>query len=46
LINIKSELINNILDEFKRSGVEIMSPTHVAVRGSLPTVPPPYTSTR
>jgi small-conductance mechanosensitive channel len=41
LINIKSELINNILDEFKRSGVEIMSPTHVAVRDSLPTVPPP-----
>lgn len=40
-IRIKSELINNILDEFRRNGVEIMSPTHVAVRDSARTVPPP-----
>jgi len=39
-IVIKSELINNILDEFRRNGVEIMSPTHVAVRDSQRTVPP------
>ncbi|MCW3999877.1 MAG: mechanosensitive ion channel family protein [Candidatus Bathyarchaeota archaeon] len=41
LINIKSELINNILDEFKHAGVEIMSPNHVAIRDSARTVPPP-----
>jgi small-conductance mechanosensitive channel len=41
LVNIKSELINTILDDFKRSGVEIMSPTHVAVRDSERTVPSP-----
>ncbi len=41
LINIKSELINNILTEFRRNGVEIMSPTHVAVRDSERTVPTP-----
>jgi small-conductance mechanosensitive channel len=41
LISIKSELINNILDEFKRAGVEIMSPNHVAVRDSERTVPRP-----
>jgi len=39
-IIIKSELINNILDEFRRNGVEIMSPTHVAVRDSPRTVQP------
>ncbi len=41
LINIKSDLINNILTDFKRAGVEIMSPTHVAVRDSVNTVLPP-----
>jgi small-conductance mechanosensitive channel len=41
LVFIKSELINNILDDFKRAGVEIMSPTHVAVRDSERTVPSP-----
>jgi len=41
LVHIKSDLINNILDDFKRSGVEIMSPTHVAVRDSERTVQSP-----
>jgi small-conductance mechanosensitive channel len=40
IINIKSDLMNNILDEFKQYGVEIMSPTHIAVRDSARTVPP------
>lgn len=34
LIETKSELINNILTDFKKAGVEIMSPTHVAIRNS------------
>jgi small-conductance mechanosensitive channel len=34
LIEIKSELINNILTDFKQAGVEIMSPTHIAIRNS------------
>jgi len=34
LINIKSELIDNILTNFKKSNIEILSPTHVAVRNS------------
>jgi small-conductance mechanosensitive channel len=34
LVNIKSELIDNILTDFKKAGVEIMSPTHVAIRNS------------
>ncbi len=41
LINIKSDLINNVIDEFKRNGVEIMSPTHIAVRDSISTASPP-----
>ncbi len=41
LIFVKSDLINNILDEFRRNGIEILSPTHVAVRDSARTVPPP-----
>jgi small-conductance mechanosensitive channel len=32
IINIKSELIDNILSNFKKSNVEILSPTHIAVR--------------
>jgi small-conductance mechanosensitive channel len=32
LINIKSELIDNILNNFKKFNVEILSPTHIAVR--------------
>ena len=32
LVNIKSELIDNILGEFKKSGIEILSPFHVATR--------------
>jgi small-conductance mechanosensitive channel len=34
LVVIKSELIDNILTDFKRAGVEIMSPTHIAIRNS------------
>jgi small-conductance mechanosensitive channel len=34
LINIKSELIDNILTNFKKANIEILSPTHVAVRNS------------
>ncbi len=34
LIEIKSDLINNILTDFKKAGVEIMSPMHVAMRNS------------
>jgi small-conductance mechanosensitive channel len=36
LVNTKSELINNILSEFKNAGIEILSPTHVAFRSILP----------
>jgi len=32
LVNIKSELIDNILSEFKKSNLEILSPFHVAAR--------------
>ena len=32
IINIRSELIDNILSEFKKSGIEILSPFHVAQR--------------
>jgi small-conductance mechanosensitive channel len=32
IINIKSELIDNILSEFKKSNVEILSPTHIELR--------------
>jgi small-conductance mechanosensitive channel len=32
LINIKSELIDKILTNFKKSNIEILSPTHIAVR--------------
>jgi small-conductance mechanosensitive channel len=32
LIEIKSDLINNILTEFKKAGIEILTPTHVAMR--------------
>lgn len=41
LIEIKSDLINNILTDFKKAGIEIMSPAHFAVRDSEKTVPPP-----
>jgi small-conductance mechanosensitive channel len=34
LVETKSELINNMLSEFKNAGIEIMSPTHIAVRNS------------
>jgi small-conductance mechanosensitive channel len=34
LINIKSELIDTILTNFKRADIEILSPSHVAVRNS------------
>ncbi len=40
IIQIKSDLINNILAEFKLSGVEILSPTHLALRNSENTVLP------
>ena len=32
LINIKSDLMNNILSDFKKSNLEILSPSHIAVR--------------
>jgi small-conductance mechanosensitive channel len=32
LINIKSDLIDNILTEFKKANMEILSPTHIVVR--------------
>ena len=32
LIKIRSDLIDNILTDFKKSGVEILSPSHVALR--------------
>jgi small-conductance mechanosensitive channel len=35
LVNIKSELIDNILSEFKKSNIEILSPFHVATRQHL-----------
>jgi len=35
LINIKSELINNILTDFKKSNIEILSPAHVAIRNNI-----------
>jgi small-conductance mechanosensitive channel len=42
LVNIKSELIDNILSEFKKSDIEILSPFHVATRQHLsPTVSGP-----
>ena len=40
LIEIKSDLINNILTDFKKAGVEIMSPTHIALRNSENTAMP------
>ena len=36
LVNIKSELIDNILSEFKKSNMEILSPFHVAMRQHPP----------
>lgn len=33
IVNIKSDLIKNILIEFKKANAEILSPSHVAVRG-------------
>jgi small-conductance mechanosensitive channel len=35
LVNIKSELIDNILSEFKKSGIEILSPSHIEIRNHL-----------
>jgi small-conductance mechanosensitive channel len=35
LVNIKSELIDNILSEFKKSGIEILSPSHIEIRKHL-----------
>jgi small-conductance mechanosensitive channel len=35
LVDIKSELIDNILSEFKKSDIEILSPFHVATRQHL-----------
>jgi len=35
LVDIKSELIDNILSEFKKSNIEILSPFHVATRQHL-----------
>lgn len=32
LVEIKSELIDNILTEFKKANMELLSPTHIAVR--------------
>ncbi len=40
LIEIKSELIDNMLTDFKKAGVEIMSPMHVAIRDSENTALP------
>jgi small-conductance mechanosensitive channel len=37
LVNIKSELIDNILSDFKKSGIEILSPSHIAIRQHLST---------
>ena len=34
LVEIKSELIDNILEEFKRSKIELLSPTYVALKGT------------
>ncbi len=34
LVNIKSELFDNILANFKKSNFEILSPTHVSVRNN------------
>jgi small-conductance mechanosensitive channel len=35
IVNIKSELIDNILSEFKKSGIEILSPSHIEIRKYL-----------
>jgi small-conductance mechanosensitive channel len=35
LVNIKSDLIKNILDDFRTAGVEILSPSHIAVRSHM-----------
>jgi small-conductance mechanosensitive channel len=40
LIEIKSELIDNILTDFKMAGIEIMSPMHIATRASQNTALP------
>lgn len=37
LIQIKSDLIDNILSGFKEAGVELLSPTYVSVKGELNT---------
>lgn len=37
---LASALRQAVLDTFRREGVEIMSPQHLALRRSLPTVPP------
>jgi small-conductance mechanosensitive channel len=36
LIKIKSDLIDNILTDFRKSGIEILSPSHVAIRKNPP----------
>lgn len=38
LVTIHSSLMQNILDRFEEAGVEILSPQHLAVRKSNPTV--------
>ena len=38
LVAIYSNLMENILDRFDKAGVEILSPQHVALRNSTPTV--------
>ncbi|MFA5571990.1 MAG: mechanosensitive ion channel domain-containing protein [Candidatus Bathyarchaeia archaeon] len=34
MVEIKSELIDNILTDFKKAGVDILSPTHISLRNS------------
>jgi small-conductance mechanosensitive channel len=48
LIAIYSDLMKHALDTFERAGVEILSPQHIALRKSQPTVHrrPPLKRTR
>jgi small-conductance mechanosensitive channel len=43
LIIIKSDLINNMLTELKKAGIDTTPPTYIAIRNSEKTLPPPIT---
>jgi small-conductance mechanosensitive channel len=43
IIYIKSDLINNMLSDFKKAGIDTTPPTYIAIKSSDKTLPPPIT---